>query len=175
MTWAIWINFLPLSHGGSTWNLASVGLVVLEKIFEHTHILAHQNTTAESCSRWKVGGAGAGALQAKHYCIFVGGTAGLFFFFSIQWAFGFCGNVEFSAGDGPSQKCSLFKWDLLEWKKFPFFEEGSPEKWVVWVPWWWCWLISWPSYRWWFSREVKSRRIHCTMSRLILPAIYAGN
>ena len=37
MTWTIWINFLPLSHRGFTWNLASIGTVVLVKIFEHTH------------------------------------------------------------------------------------------------------------------------------------------
>ena len=41
MTWAIWINFLPLSHGSSTWNLASIGPVVSKKIFEHTHTHTH--------------------------------------------------------------------------------------------------------------------------------------
>ena len=35
--WTIWINFLPLSHGGSTRNLASTGPVVSEKILEPTH------------------------------------------------------------------------------------------------------------------------------------------
>ena len=37
MTLTILINFLPLSHGGSTWNVASIGPLVSEKIFEHTH------------------------------------------------------------------------------------------------------------------------------------------
>ena len=44
MTWTIWINFLPLSHGSSTWNLASIGPGVLEKIFEHTYTHTHTNT-----------------------------------------------------------------------------------------------------------------------------------
>ena len=56
-------------------------------------------------------GAGAGALKAKHYIsVGVAGLLLLFFvlfcFVSIQWACGFCEN--------PSQKCSLFKRDLLE-------------------------------------------------------------
>ena len=42
--WTIWINFLPLSHGGSTWNLVSTGLVVSEKIFEHTHTYTNTHT-----------------------------------------------------------------------------------------------------------------------------------
>ena len=57
-----------------------------------------------------------GSLKAQHY-IFVGGGGGsgkAGFIFLIQWAVSFCENVKFSAGDGPSQKCSLFKWDLLE-------------------------------------------------------------
>ena len=43
-----------------------------------------------------------------------GGGVARLFFLTIQWAVGFCENVKFLAGDGPSQKCSLFKWDLLE-------------------------------------------------------------
>ena len=35
ITRTIWINYLPLFHGGSTWNLASIGPVVSEKTFEH--------------------------------------------------------------------------------------------------------------------------------------------
>ena len=46
MTWTIWINFLPLSNGGSTWNLASIGPVVSEKIFEHTHARTHARARA---------------------------------------------------------------------------------------------------------------------------------
>ena len=47
---------------------------------------------------------GGGVFEGKHY-IFVGGGRGrgrgeAF----VQWA---------AAGDGPSLKCSLFKWDLL--------------------------------------------------------------
>ena len=42
--------------------------------------------------------------KALYFCW--GGVAVFFFFFSIQWAGGFCENVLFSAGGGPSQKCS---------------------------------------------------------------------
>ena len=54
----------------------------------------------------------------------MGGGGAVFFcfvfvcFFSIQWA---VENVYFSAGDEPSQKCSLFKWDLLERKTSSYF------------------------------------------------------
>ena len=43
MTGIIWINFLPLSHCGSTWNLASFGPIVSKKILNihtSTYILA---------------------------------------------------------------------------------------------------------------------------------------
>ena len=82
-----------LSHGGSTWNLASVGPMASEKIFEntHTHILAHQNTTAESCSRWiwTAGGGGGGCFEGKELYYWVGGFSFFFFFFfffSVLWA-----------------------------------------------------------------------------------------
>ena len=33
-------------------------------------------------------------------------------------------------------------------KRVPIFRRGlSREKWVMRVPWWWCWLISWPYHR----------------------------
>ena len=63
-----------------------------------------------------------GGLEGDGRC-FEGKTLFYFFFFwggggrgifLIQWAVGFSENVIFCAGDGPSQKCSLFKWDLLE-------------------------------------------------------------
>ena len=59
--------------------------------------------------------------------------------------------------------------DLLELKEVPIFRRGlsRKKKRIMRVPWWWCWLISWP-YRWWFSREVKSRRIHCIISKLTI-------
>ena len=52
--------------------------------------------------------------KALYFC--VGGRGGaivlfcllLFLYFSIQWAVGFCENVFFSAGGGPSQKCSCY-------------------------------------------------------------------
>ena len=44
-------TFVPPSHGGSTWNFASIGLVVSKEIFEnvdnthtHTHIRTHTHT-----------------------------------------------------------------------------------------------------------------------------------
>ena len=60
----------------------------------HPHILAHQNTKLRVVPD-EVGGGELGALKAKHYYIFVG-VAGMFvflFFFSIQWAVGFCENA----------------------------------------------------------------------------------
>ena len=138
MTWTIWINFFP-SHGDSTWNLASVGPVVSEKIFEnthtHTHILAHQNTTAESCSRWK-NVEGGGALKAKHY-IFVGrgggGVAGLYFFFFFFF-FQSSEQLAFMKMYNFLQVMVLLKNAVCSngicWneKKFLFLEERSPEK-----------------------------------------------
>ena len=36
VTWTIYINFLPPSHGGSTWNLVLIGQVISEKkMFEN--------------------------------------------------------------------------------------------------------------------------------------------
>ena len=149
-----------------------------KKTNKHTHILAHQNTTAESCSRWKVGGAGGGgALKAMNSYIFVGGAGDVFFFLFFFFFF-FLFFFIISEGSWLLWKCILFyrwwstKMQFVQmesvWmiKKILFLEEGSPEKkkWVTWEPWWWCWLISWP-YRWWSSREVKSRRLHCTISR----------
>ena len=65
-----------------------------------------------------------------------------------------------------------------EKKKVPIFKRGlsRKKKRVMRVPWWWCWLISWP-YRWWFSQEVKSRQIQCTISRqnpAISPGYFSG-
>ena len=82
-----------------------------------TCILAHQNTTAEE----NVPGAGAvrggGALKAS--TIFVGGGGAFFCVFFNLWAVGFCENIYFYAGGGPSPKMQfcgypLVKWDLLE-------------------------------------------------------------
>ena len=134
MTWTIWINFLPLSHGGSTLNLTSVGPLVSEKVFENTHIFLHTRTQQLRVvpdEKYGVSGRGGGALKAKHYifvCVWGGGGGGgaVFFFFSFQWAVCFCENIcrwwSFS-------KCSLFKWDLLEWKKkVPIFRRGLSRK-----------------------------------------------
>ena len=92
MTWTIWINFLPLSYGGSILNSASVGPVVSEKIFEHTHahthtrththkFLVHQNTTAgwELFQMKKI--RGWGSFEGKALYFYGGGVARLFFFF----------------------------------------------------------------------------------------------
>ena len=112
------------------------------------------------------GGAGGGgeerALQAKHYYIFVGGGGSVcVFFFNPVGSWLFCGMYNFLQATVllKNAVCSNgFCWNE---KKFLFLEEGSPEKkkWVMWVPWYWYWLVSWP-YGWWFSREVKSQRIH---------------
>ena len=96
MTWTIWINFLPLSHGGSALNLAFS--CFREGISKHTHtcthtFFAHQNTTAESCSRWKNMGGGGLWRQSTIFwgeggwqgCLFV--FLFLFFHFSGQLAF----------------------------------------------------------------------------------------
>ena len=151
----------------------------------NTHIFAHQNTTAESCSRWNNGG---GALKAKHY-IFVGGgegVAGLFFFvcFLIQWADSFCENLFIIfCRWWSSSKMQFVQMGSVGMKKVPIFRRGLSRKtkWVMRVPWWWRWLISWP-YRWWFSREVKFRRYTVLYPgktrlkpRLFLPAVLAGN
>ena len=141
MTWTIWINVLPLSHIGSTLNVASVGPVVSEKIFENTHthtntFFAHQNTTAESCSRWKI--LGGGGFEGKALYFFVGegggGEAVLLFFLFL---FYFVNPV----GSWFLWKCLIFcRWwsvskmqfiqmgSLGMKKKFLFLEEGSPEK-----------------------------------------------
>ena len=226
MTWTIWINFLPLSHGGSTWNLASIGPVVSEKIFEHTHtrththkhthththththilqyyrqidihtytrepsalnctcILAHQNTTTDSCSRWKMGGGGGRTgFEAKHYILCGGGgwrgccCCFLFFFQFFNPVGGwllwkciiFCRSWSFSK----IQFCGypLFKWDLLKWKKKKKHKKKTKK--------------NYEQTKSRFSREVMSWRIHCTISwkkkkkkklkpRLFLPAIFAG-
>ena len=129
MTWTIWINFIPLSHGGSTWKLASIGPVVSERIFEHTHTYIHTLTREPSAlnklymysctpehNSWELFqmtkyGVGERGLKAKHYIFVSVRVVGLLFcfvFFSIQWAVGFCKNVFFSAGGGPSQKCSCY-------------------------------------------------------------------
>ena len=131
MTWAIWIKFLPLSHGGSTWNLASVGPVVLWKIFEHTHTHTHTflHTRTQQLrvvpDEKKIWGGGW-----RQSTIFLWGERrwrGCCFCFVLLFLFNPVGNwllwkyIIFWV-DGPSQKCSLFKWDLLEWKKKKFLK-----------------------------------------------------
>ena len=59
----------------------------------HPHILAHQNTKLRVVPDEVWGGGELGALKAKHYYIFVGWRGCFFFFFSIQWAVGFCENA----------------------------------------------------------------------------------
>ena len=162
MTWAIWIKFLPLSHGGSTWNLASVGPVVSWKIFEQTHTHTHSCTPEHN--NWelfqmkKIWGGGGVEGKALYFC---GGER--------RWrGCCFCFVLFFQSS---GQLAFVKIYNFLSWwsfSKMQFVQMGSvgmkkkvPKKWVMRVPWWWCWLISWP-YRWWFSREVKSRRIHCT-------------
>ena len=53
MTWiptlTIWINFLPLFQGGSTWNLASVGPLI-SHTHTHTHIHTHNLGSSEKLS-----------------------------------------------------------------------------------------------------------------------------
>ena len=49
------------------------------------------------------------------------GSGGEGVFFSIQWAVGFCENVLFSAGDGPSQNAVCSNGICLNEKKVPIF------------------------------------------------------
>ena len=98
MTWTIWINFLPLSHGGSTWNLASVGPVVSEKIFENRHTHKHTHFCTPKHNSWELFQMKQWG-KAKHY-IFVGGGRGgggavffFFFFFFQSTPVSFCENL----------------------------------------------------------------------------------
>ena len=135
----------------------------------HTHILCTPEHNSWDLFQMKnMGGGGeGGALKAKHYNIYI------FFFF--------CGGGAFFNPVGSWLLWKLYHFLQVmvllknavcsngicwnEKKTVPIFGKWlSRKKWVMRVPWWWCWLISWP-YRWWFSREVKSRRIHSTISR----------
>ena len=99
MTWTIWINFLPLSHGGSTLNLAfSCFREDIWKTHRHTHTHTHTHTFFAHQIQWlrvvpdekmrEGGGERGGGFEGKAL-YFCGGRA----IFSIQWAVGFCENV----------------------------------------------------------------------------------
>ena len=137
MIWTIWINFLPLSHGGSTWNLASVGPVVSEKIFENTHTHTHTflHTRTQQLKVVPNEGGGGAGLWRQSITIFLLGVAGLFVLFC------FFNPV----GSWLLWKCTIFCrwWSFskmqfvqmgsvgMKKKKFLFLEvleEGSPEK-----------------------------------------------
>ena len=45
-------KFVPPTHGGSTWNLASIGQVALEKMFENGG--RRQQTDDEDCLYYKL-------------------------------------------------------------------------------------------------------------------------
>ena len=129
------------------------------------------------------GGEEAGDLKAKH-CMFVwgggGGGAGVggegvmtrLFFFCCLFVFQSSGQLAFVKMYNFLQVMVHLKnavcsngicWN--EKKKFLFLEEGSPEKKkksygsavVV--------VLTDKLTSWWFSREVKTRRIHCTIFR----------
>ena len=109
--------------------LASVGPVVSYKIFEntHTHILAHQNTTALRVVPDEIenrGGEG-GALKAKHYYIFMG-VAGLFFFQSSGKKLAFVNFLQVMVFLKNAVCSNGICWN--EKKMFLFLEESSPEK-----------------------------------------------
>ena len=129
MTWTIWINFLPLSHGvpHEIWLQLAQWFqrrYLKTHTHTHTHILAHQNTTAESCSRWNnVGFEG----KVLYFC--GAGEWGAFFFFQSSGQLAFVKMYNFL------QVMILLKnavcsngicWN--EKKKFLLLEEGSPEK-----------------------------------------------
>ena len=132
MTWTIWINFLPLSHGGSTLNLAFS--CFREDIWKtHRHTDTHTHTFFAHQIQWlrvvpdekmrEGGGERGGALKAKHY-IFVGG--GRFFQFSGQLAFVKTYNFLQVVVLLKNAVCS----NGICWneKRNPILEEGSPEK-----------------------------------------------
>ena len=168
MIWAIWINFLPLSPGGSTWNWLQLALWFQRRYLKththtHTHTFLHTRKQQLRVVPDKKRGGGR-ELWRQSTTIFLWGVAGLFFFQS-SWQLAFVKMYNFL------KVMVLFKNAVCSngicWneKMFIFLEEALKKKWVMLVPWWWWfWLISWP-YRWLFSREVKSRRIHFTVSR----------
>ena len=98
MIWTIWINSLSLSHGSSTWNLASFGPVVSEKIFEntHTHIHTHTHSCTPEHNSWelfKMKKRWGGGFEGKAPYWGEGGGGAVFLLLLIQWAVGFCENV----------------------------------------------------------------------------------
>ena len=125
MTWTIWINFLPLSHGGSTWKLASVGSGFREDISNtHTHIDATvsispthtflhtgtQQLRVVSDEKLWGGGGREGGFEGKAL-YFYGGFGvrggGLFFFFFVCFFFS-------PVGSWLLWKCIIFcRWWVL--------------------------------------------------------------
>ena len=138
MTWTIWINFLPLSHGGSTLNLASVGPVVSEKIFEntHTHTFFATRTQQRRVVPDEQYGVGGGGFQGKalYFCGGGGGGEAVFFLFFFSFLFQSSGQLAFVKMYNFLQVMVLLKNAVCSngicWneKKFLFLEEGSPEK-----------------------------------------------
>ena len=68
VTQTLQTNFVPLTHGGSTWNLASIGPAVLEKkIFEN----GEQRTDDGACLYYKLTNEPKGSGELKTWGLFL--------------------------------------------------------------------------------------------------------
>ena len=194
MTWTIWINFLPLYHGGSTWNLASVGPVVSEKIFEHTHThtQTHRHTYIHTYIHilyatyiHTYAHQGASALNKLYmYSCTPEHNNCHWQLFQMKNMGG--GGGERGGGGAWKAKHYLFVGDGGAVVLFVVVLFNPLGGWLLWkcIIFCRCWSFSkmqfcgYPLFKWdllewkndeqtksWFSREVKPRRIHCNISR----------